>query len=146
MIVAAVAARDKARAEAYAKKHRIPVVHSTYEGMKRDSSISKSNCTLTVNVQTFCKIPLSTQFTLHFQTVSIMSGVYAQSAPANMSSSKSLHARMPKKHERSSITHCSKPLGHLFSSKLSIIVFTLHGILSLGEFTPTQKQAECRMF
>lgn len=39
VIVAAVAARDKARAEAYAKKHRIPVVHSTYEYILQDTSI-----------------------------------------------------------------------------------------------------------
>lgn len=32
VIVAAVAARDRSRAEAYAKKHDIPIVHSSYEG------------------------------------------------------------------------------------------------------------------
>lgn len=32
VIVAAVAARDRSRAEAYAKKHDIPIVHATYEG------------------------------------------------------------------------------------------------------------------
>ena len=32
VIVAAVAARDRSRAETYAKKHGIPIVHSSYEG------------------------------------------------------------------------------------------------------------------
>ncbi|KAJ5716717.1 dimeric dihydrodiol dehydrogenase [Penicillium malachiteum] len=39
VIVAAVAARDRSRAEAYAKKHGIPIVHSTYEDLLQDSSI-----------------------------------------------------------------------------------------------------------
>ncbi|KAJ5100582.1 hypothetical protein N7456_006634 [Penicillium angulare] len=38
-IVAAVAARDKSRAEAYAKKHGIPIVHSNYEDLLNDPSI-----------------------------------------------------------------------------------------------------------
>jgi len=32
VIIAAVAARDRSRGEAYAKKHDIPIVHSSYEG------------------------------------------------------------------------------------------------------------------
>jgi predicted dehydrogenase len=32
VIVAAVAARDVKRAEAYAKKHGIPIVHKSYQG------------------------------------------------------------------------------------------------------------------
>jgi len=32
VIVAAVAARDRKKAEAYAKKHDIPNVHNTYDG------------------------------------------------------------------------------------------------------------------
>lgn len=32
VIIAAVAARDRSRAEAYAKKHGIPIVHDSYEG------------------------------------------------------------------------------------------------------------------
>jgi predicted dehydrogenase len=32
MIIAAVAARDKKKAEAYAKKWKIPIVHETYDG------------------------------------------------------------------------------------------------------------------
>lgn len=32
VIIAAVAARDEARAQAYAKKHRIPIVHKSYQG------------------------------------------------------------------------------------------------------------------
>ena len=32
VIVAAVAARDKKKAEAYAKKHGIPIVHDSYDG------------------------------------------------------------------------------------------------------------------
>ncbi|KAL2811607.1 hypothetical protein BJX63DRAFT_444022 [Aspergillus granulosus] len=38
-IVAAVAARDRRRAEAYAKKHGIPIVHDSYEGLLADTSI-----------------------------------------------------------------------------------------------------------
>ena len=33
VVVAAVAARDLKRAEAYAKKYGIPTVHKTYQGM-----------------------------------------------------------------------------------------------------------------
>ena len=33
VIVAAVAARDQNKAEAYAKKHGIPVVHKSYQGI-----------------------------------------------------------------------------------------------------------------
>lgn len=33
VIVAAVAARDPKKAEAFAKKHGIPIVHKTYDGM-----------------------------------------------------------------------------------------------------------------
>ena len=33
VIVAAVAARDPKKAEAFAKKHGIPIVHTTYDGM-----------------------------------------------------------------------------------------------------------------
>ena len=32
VIIAAVAARDPKKAEAFAKKHGIPIVHKTYEG------------------------------------------------------------------------------------------------------------------
>lgn len=32
VVVACVAARDRSRAEAYAKKHGIPTVHDTYQG------------------------------------------------------------------------------------------------------------------
>ncbi|KAJ5779543.1 dimeric dihydrodiol dehydrogenase [Penicillium paradoxum] len=39
VLVAAVAARDRSRAEAYAKQHNIPIVHSTYEGLLQDPSI-----------------------------------------------------------------------------------------------------------
>ncbi|KAJ6023013.1 hypothetical protein N7499_008331 [Penicillium canescens] len=39
VIVAAVAARDRSRAEAYAKKHGIPIVHSSYEDLLNDPSI-----------------------------------------------------------------------------------------------------------
>ncbi|KAJ5767168.1 uncharacterized protein N7511_004784 [Penicillium nucicola] len=39
VIVAAVAARDRNRAEAYAKKHGIPIVHSSYEDLLNDPSI-----------------------------------------------------------------------------------------------------------
>ncbi|KAJ5355382.1 dimeric dihydrodiol dehydrogenase [Penicillium cataractarum] len=39
VIIAAVAARDRTRAEAYAKKHNIPIVHSTYEDLLQDPSI-----------------------------------------------------------------------------------------------------------
>ncbi|KAJ5676135.1 dimeric dihydrodiol dehydrogenase [Penicillium macrosclerotiorum] len=39
VMVVAVAARDQARAEAYAKKHGIPIVHSTYEDLLQDPSI-----------------------------------------------------------------------------------------------------------
>jgi hypothetical protein len=34
VIVAAVAARDQKKAEAYAKKHGIPVVHKSYQGIR----------------------------------------------------------------------------------------------------------------
>ncbi|KAH8699213.1 putative oxidoreductase [Talaromyces proteolyticus] len=40
VLVACVAARDRAKAELYAKKHGIPVVHSTYEDLINDPSIS----------------------------------------------------------------------------------------------------------
>jgi hypothetical protein len=33
VIIAAVAARDKQKAEAYAKKHDIPIVHNSYQGI-----------------------------------------------------------------------------------------------------------------
>ena len=33
VVIAAVAARDRKRAEAYAKKHSIAKVHSSYQGM-----------------------------------------------------------------------------------------------------------------
>ncbi|KAJ5116780.1 dimeric dihydrodiol dehydrogenase [Penicillium angulare] len=39
VVIAGVAARDKTRAEAYAKKHNIPIVHSTYEDLLQDPSI-----------------------------------------------------------------------------------------------------------
>ncbi|KAJ5560224.1 hypothetical protein N7513_002623 [Penicillium frequentans] len=39
VIIAAVAARDRDRAEKYAKKHNIPIVHSTYEDLLDDPSI-----------------------------------------------------------------------------------------------------------
>ncbi|KAJ5171977.1 dimeric dihydrodiol dehydrogenase [Penicillium capsulatum] len=39
VLVAAVAARDRKRAEVYAKKHGIPTVHSTYEELLQDPSI-----------------------------------------------------------------------------------------------------------
>ncbi|KAF2022167.1 NAD(P)-binding protein [Aaosphaeria arxii CBS 175.79] len=39
VIVAAVAARDPSRAEAYAKKHRIPTVHKSYDDLIEDPSI-----------------------------------------------------------------------------------------------------------
>ncbi|KAA8650830.1 hypothetical protein EYZ11_003807 [Aspergillus tanneri] len=39
VIIAAVAARDHSRAEAYAKKHDIPIVHSSYEDLLSDPSI-----------------------------------------------------------------------------------------------------------
>lgn len=32
VIVAAIAARDPKKAEAYAKKHGIPIVHKSYQG------------------------------------------------------------------------------------------------------------------
>jgi predicted dehydrogenase len=32
VIVAAVAARDERKAQAYAKKYNIPIVHKTYDG------------------------------------------------------------------------------------------------------------------
>jgi argininosuccinate synthase len=32
VIIAAVAARDRSRAEAFAKKHGIPIAHKSYEG------------------------------------------------------------------------------------------------------------------
>lgn len=32
VIIAAVAARDRKRGEAYAKKHKIPIVHGSYQG------------------------------------------------------------------------------------------------------------------
>lgn len=35
VVVAAVAARDQKKAEAYAKKHGIPVVHKSYQGIRR---------------------------------------------------------------------------------------------------------------
>jgi predicted dehydrogenase len=38
VIVAAVAARDPKKAEAFAKKHGIPIVHKTYDGMLVSSS------------------------------------------------------------------------------------------------------------
>lgn len=34
VIIAAVAARDKKKAEAYAKENGIPIVHESYDGMK----------------------------------------------------------------------------------------------------------------
>jgi predicted dehydrogenase len=37
VVVAAVAARDEARAQAYATKHKIPKVFKSYQGMKRFS-------------------------------------------------------------------------------------------------------------
>ncbi|KAJ5301795.1 hypothetical protein N7508_006658 [Penicillium antarcticum] len=39
VIVASVAARDRSRAEVYAKKHGIPIVHSSYEDLLNDTSI-----------------------------------------------------------------------------------------------------------
>ncbi|KAJ5321019.1 hypothetical protein N7476_004021 [Penicillium atrosanguineum] len=39
VIVAAVAARDRSRAEAYAKKHDIPIVHASYEDLLNDPTI-----------------------------------------------------------------------------------------------------------
>ncbi|KAJ5626437.1 dimeric dihydrodiol dehydrogenase [Penicillium herquei] len=39
VVIAAVAARDRSRAAAYAKKHGIPIVHSTYEDLLEDPSI-----------------------------------------------------------------------------------------------------------
>ncbi|KAJ5919106.1 hypothetical protein N7466_010049 [Penicillium verhagenii] len=39
VIVAAVAARDRTRAEKYAKKHNIPIVHATYEDLLQDPTI-----------------------------------------------------------------------------------------------------------
>ncbi|KAF1841708.1 oxidoreductase domain-containing protein [Cucurbitaria berberidis CBS 394.84] len=39
VIVVAVAARDKERAEAYAKRHGIPIVHENYDALINDSSI-----------------------------------------------------------------------------------------------------------
>ncbi|KAJ5587603.1 dimeric dihydrodiol dehydrogenase [Penicillium hispanicum] len=39
VVVAAVAARDRTRAEAYAKKHNIPIVHSNYEDLLQDPAI-----------------------------------------------------------------------------------------------------------
>jgi hypothetical protein len=39
VIVAAVAARDEARAKVYAKKYDIPIVHTSYEALLQDSSI-----------------------------------------------------------------------------------------------------------
>ncbi|KAJ5670181.1 uncharacterized protein N7477_005544 [Penicillium maclennaniae] len=39
VIVAAVAARDRSRAEAYARKHGIPIVHATYEDLLNDPTI-----------------------------------------------------------------------------------------------------------
>ncbi|KAE8155313.1 NAD(P)-binding protein [Aspergillus avenaceus] len=39
VVIAAVAARDRTRAEAYAKKHDIPIVHSTYEELLQDPCI-----------------------------------------------------------------------------------------------------------
>ncbi|KAJ5737879.1 dimeric dihydrodiol dehydrogenase [Penicillium malachiteum] len=39
VVVAAVAARDRSRAETYAKKHGIPIVHFTYEDLLQDPSI-----------------------------------------------------------------------------------------------------------
>ncbi|KAF7594616.1 hypothetical protein BBP40_008883 [Aspergillus hancockii] len=39
VIVAAVAARDRNRAEAYAKKHDIPIVHASYEDLLNDPSV-----------------------------------------------------------------------------------------------------------
>ncbi|GIZ44592.1 hypothetical protein CKM354_000778600 [Cercospora kikuchii] len=38
-IIAAVAARDPARAAAYAKKHHIPIVHNSYQDLLDDPSI-----------------------------------------------------------------------------------------------------------
>ncbi|RLL93008.1 hypothetical protein CFD26_100857 [Aspergillus turcosus] len=40
VIIAAVAARDKKKAEAYAKKHNIPVVHLSYQELLDDPAIS----------------------------------------------------------------------------------------------------------
>jgi len=34
VVVAAIAARDQKKAEAYAKKHGIPVVHKSYQGTR----------------------------------------------------------------------------------------------------------------
>ncbi|RFU29927.1 hypothetical protein B7463_g6402, partial [Scytalidium lignicola] len=39
VIIAAVAARDEKKAQAYAKKHGIPIVHKSYQDMLNDSSI-----------------------------------------------------------------------------------------------------------
>ena len=41
VIVAAVAARDPKKAEAFAKKHNIPIVHKTYDGLSFLTSLSK---------------------------------------------------------------------------------------------------------
>ncbi|KAL1979262.1 hypothetical protein VTN96DRAFT_6338 [Rasamsonia emersonii] len=40
VIVAAVAARDRKKAEAYAKKHQIPIVHDSYQALLDDPAIS----------------------------------------------------------------------------------------------------------
>jgi predicted dehydrogenase len=37
VIIAAIAARDQKRAEAYAKKYGIPTVHKSYQGMRIDA-------------------------------------------------------------------------------------------------------------
>ncbi|KUI62486.1 D-xylose 1-dehydrogenase (NADP(+)) 2 [Cytospora mali] len=39
VIITAVAARDKSKAEAYAKKHNIPIVHATYDALLEDPTI-----------------------------------------------------------------------------------------------------------
>jgi predicted dehydrogenase len=36
VIVAAVAARDKKKAQAYAKKYNIPIVHKSYDGTSNE--------------------------------------------------------------------------------------------------------------
>ena len=49
VIIAAVAARDKKKAEAYAKKHGIPIVHESYDGKYPfffSSANEIGNCTL----------------------------------------------------------------------------------------------------
>ncbi|KAF2491473.1 oxidoreductase domain-containing protein [Lophium mytilinum] len=40
VIVAAIASRDKSKAQAYAKKHGIPIVHDSYEALLADSTIT----------------------------------------------------------------------------------------------------------